>query len=111
MQKVIFLVDMNAFFISWEMTRNHSCRKHQQGNIPGWLQSLEQNWCRFHSVRLVEISLSGFHEESSSDQLSLFNQMEDPVKNDKKERIDKAVDKIRNKHGSEKITFAALVKK
>jgi len=72
---------------------------------------LEQNWKRSHSVRLIGISLSGFHEDCSSGQLSLFDQMEGTVKNDKNERIDKAMDKIRNKHGSEIITFAALVKK
>jgi DNA polymerase-4 len=72
---------------------------------------LEQNWNRFHSVRLIGISLSGFHEDCSSGQLSLFDQMEDNEKNDKNKRIDKAMDKIRNKHGSEIITFAALVKK
>ncbi|MCX5828656.1 MAG: DNA polymerase IV [Deltaproteobacteria bacterium] len=72
---------------------------------------LEQNWNRFHSVRLIGISLSGFHEDCSSGQLSLFDQMEDNAKNEKNERIDKAMDKIRNKHGSEAITFAALVKK
>jgi hypothetical protein len=37
--------------------------------------------------------------------------MKDDVANDKNERIDKAMDKIRAKHGSEIITFAALVKK
>lgn len=72
---------------------------------------LEQNWDRSHLVRLIGISLSGFHEERSAGQLSLFDQMGDGVKNDKNERIDKAMDKIRNKHGSEVITFAALVKK
>ena len=72
---------------------------------------LEQNWNRFRSVRLIGISLSGFHEDCSAAQLSLFDQMEDNVKDDKNERIDKAMDKIRNKHGSEIITFAALVKK
>jgi len=72
---------------------------------------LEQHWNNFHSVRLIGISLSGFHEDCSSGQLSLFNQIEDNVKNDKNERIDKAMDKIRTKHGSEIITFAALVKK
>jgi len=72
---------------------------------------LEQNWNRFHSVRLIGISLSGFHEDCSSDQLSLFDKMDDNVKNDKIRQIDKAMDKIRNKHGSEIITFAALVKK
>jgi DNA polymerase-4 len=72
---------------------------------------LEENWNRFHPVRLIGISLSGFHEDCSADQMSLFDQREDNVKSDKNERIDKAMDKIRNKHGSEIITFAALVKK
>ncbi|MFA6413042.1 MAG: DNA polymerase IV [Syntrophales bacterium] len=72
---------------------------------------LEQNWNRSHSVRLIGISLSGFHEDCPSGQLSLFDQMEDNVKKEKNERIDEAMDKIRNKHGSEIITFAALVKK
>jgi DNA polymerase-4 len=72
---------------------------------------LEQKWNRSHSLRLIGISLSGFHEGGASDQLSLFDEMEDNVKSDKNERIDKAMDKIRNKHGSEIITFAALVKK
>jgi DNA polymerase-4 len=72
---------------------------------------LEQNWNRFHSVRLIGISLSGFHEDCSTDQLLLFDKMDDNVKNDKIRQIDKAMDKIRNKHGSEIITFAVLVKK
>jgi DNA polymerase-4 len=72
---------------------------------------LEQNWNRLHPVRLIGISLSGFHEDGSSVQLSLFDQMEKAVKSDKNERIDRAMDKIRSKHGSEKITFATLVEK
>ena len=72
---------------------------------------LEQNWNKFHPVRLIGISLSGFHEDCSSDQSSLFDPMQDNVKSEKNIQIDKAMDKIRNKHGSEIITFAALVKK
>ncbi len=72
---------------------------------------LEQNWNRLRPVRLIGIGLSGFHEDFSSDQLSLFDQMEDNVKNEKNERIDEAMDKIRSKHGAGVITFAALVKK
>ena len=72
---------------------------------------LEQNWNRLHPVRLIGISLSGFHEDSSSAQLSLFDQMEDNARKDKDKRIDQAMDEIRSKHGSEKITFATLVKK
>ena len=73
---------------------------------------LEQNWNRLYpAVRLIGISLSGFHEDCSSDQLSLFDQKKDIIINDKNKQIDEAMDKIRNKHGSETITFAALVKK
>lgn len=72
---------------------------------------LEQNWHQSNSLRLIGISLSGFQEDSLSRQLSLFDQMEGNVKEDKNERIDKAMDKIRAKHGSEIITFATLVKK
>ena len=72
---------------------------------------LEQNWSCFHPVRLIGISLSGFHEETKFDQLSLFDQKKNSVLNDKNKRIDNAMDKIRNRHGAEIITFAALIKK
>jgi len=72
---------------------------------------LEQNWNKSYPVRLIGISISGFYEDCTSDQLSLFDQMQDNVQADKNKQIDKAMDKIRNKHGSEIITFAALVKK
>jgi len=72
---------------------------------------LEQNWNKFHPIRLIGISLSRFHDNCSSDQLSLFDSMYDNVKTDKNKRIDKAMDKIRNKYGSEIITIATLVKK
>lgn len=72
---------------------------------------LEQNWNRLHSIRLIGLSLSGFHENGSLNQLSFFDQLTDPAKNQKNERIDKAIDKIRNKHGTDIITLATLVKK
>jgi precorrin-3B methylase len=37
--------------------------------------------------------------------------MENPSKKNKTEQIEKAMDIIRNKHGPETITFAALVRK
>jgi len=72
---------------------------------------LEENWNRNHSVRLIGLSLSGFDEEDSLNQLSFFDQIEKPGNNNKNERIDQAMDKIRKKHGPEIITLAALVKK
>jgi DNA polymerase-4 len=71
---------------------------------------LEQNWNKSLPVRLIGISISGFHEDSSSDQMSLFDPMQGNIQADKNKQIDKAMDKIRNKYGSEKITIATLVK-
>jgi DNA polymerase IV len=72
---------------------------------------LEQNWNRYYPVRLIGISLSGFNEDCSSDQLSLFGPIEDNTKSEKNKRIDSVMDKIRTKHGSEIITIASLLKK
>ncbi|RXE60669.1 DNA polymerase IV [Acetivibrio mesophilus] len=76
---------------------------------------LEQNWNKFRPVRLIGISISGFDEDNAMDQLSLFDFCEDicvdNIKNDKLERIDKAIDKIRTKHGINKISRASLINK
>ena len=72
---------------------------------------LEQNWSSRHPVRLIGISLSGFNEEDPAAQLSRFDNVEENAKDDKNERIDRAMDKLRSRHGSAIITFAALVKK
>jgi DNA polymerase-4 len=72
---------------------------------------LEQNWNKSHPVRLIGISISGFYEDGSSEQLSLFDPMHGNVQAGKNKQIDKAMDKIRSRYGSEKITLATLVKK
>ena len=72
---------------------------------------LEQNWNKSHPVRLIGISLSGFHEDGCLSQPSLFDQMESNSAKDKSKQIDEVMDKIRNRHGTETITFATLVKK
>ena len=74
---------------------------------------LEQNWKDNRPVRLIGISLSGFHKDVSSSQMSFFDQMINPKreKDEKTEKIEKAMDEIRNKHGSDKINRAALIKK
>jgi DNA polymerase-4 len=72
---------------------------------------LEQNWNKSHPVRLIGISISGFYEDGSSEQLLLFDPMQGNIQAGKNKQIDKAMDKIRNKYGSEKITIATLVKK
>ncbi|WHH57812.1 DNA polymerase IV [Petroclostridium sp. X23] len=72
---------------------------------------LEQNWNTLYPVRLIGISLSGFDEDYSTDQLSLFDFVQVEDKNTKQQQIDLAMDKIRNKHGIDKINRAALIKR
>lgn len=72
---------------------------------------LEQNWNPLRPVRLIGISISGFDENFALGQLSLFDLYEnkDNINNDKFERIDKAIDKIRKKYGINKINRASLI--
>jgi DNA polymerase-4 len=72
---------------------------------------LAQNWNRFRSVRLIGISLAGFNEDAFTDQVSLFDFMEENIKSVKNEKIDLVMDKIRSRHGTDKISRATLIKK
>lgn len=72
---------------------------------------LEQYWDRSRPVRLIGISLSGFQEDNSLSQLSLFDQPENDPEKSKIKQIDEVMDRIRKRHGSETITYASLVKK
>jgi len=72
---------------------------------------LDQNWDASHPVRLLGISLSGFYDDCSPDQLSLFDRAEEPGQKDKSKQIDQIMDAVRGKHGSEALTYAALVEK
>ncbi|MEW6333100.1 MAG: DNA polymerase IV [Thermodesulfobacteriota bacterium] len=72
---------------------------------------LERHWSRLRPVRLIGMSLSGFREAQAADQLSLFDQPDAGAADDRNERIDRAMDSIRTRHGSGKITFAALLKR
>ncbi len=68
---------------------------------------LKKNIYTYKAVRLIGISLGGFEENYSSEQISLFN----IDKDDRHEKIDELMDKIRNKYGFEKISRASLIKK
>lgn len=57
-------------------------------------------------IRLIGITLKGFEENISSEQLSFFQ----APKDSKHEKIDKIMDEIKNKYGSDKITRASLIK-
>ena len=72
---------------------------------------LGRTWNSARPVSLIVIGLSGFEEDDSFSQLSLFEPQEINVNNEKSVRVHEAMDKIRKKHGSGLITFATLVKK
>lgn len=71
---------------------------------------LQENWHRFYPVRLIGISISGFDQDSSSNQLSLFDFIDTQNKNTKNEQLDIALDKIRAKYGIDKVRCASLMK-
>lgn len=72
---------------------------------------LKNNWNSHRPVRLLGISLSGFSEDYGMDQLSLFQLHESNQPEIKEERLEKAMDEIRNKHGIKTINRAILLKR
>ena len=71
---------------------------------------LENNWNRFRPVRLLGITISGF-EDDCSDQISLFDQQDTGRDRVKVEKLEIALDRIRQKYGPDKISRAALIRK
>lgn len=69
------------------------------------------HWNHHRTVRLLGISLSGFTEDCEMDQISLFQQPESIQLEAKEEKLEKAMDAIRNKHGLAKLNRAILLKK
>lgn len=65
---------------------------------------LKKNWDSFRSVRLIGIGISGFQSEDEPVQLSLFGDKKPTANvNIKEEKLEKAIDTIKMKHGITKI--------
>lgn len=74
------------------------------------MELLKENWNVHRPVRLLGIGLGNI-DESGDEQLSLFDVMGDNGKTPKKtEKLEKAVDAIREKFGSEKISRAVTMR-
>jgi len=77
------------------------------------LELLKKNLPNNKAIRLLGISLSGFEESLPIEQLSLFdisNHFESNLVNNKHEKIDSVMNKIRDQHGSNKISRASLIR-
>ncbi len=73
---------------------------------------LEKNWSKNRPVRLIGVSLSAFDQDYAGKQVSFFDDLNaNGSKDNKNERLDQAIDQIRDKHGREIISLASLVKK
>ena len=62
---------------------------------------LEKNWSRSRPVRLIGISVSGFDGDGDTTQLSFFDSSDNGTTADKHDRVDRAIDTIRNRHGND----------
>lgn len=69
---------------------------------------LKENWDTKRMIRLIGIGLSNF-VDTEVEQLSFFENLEVPVRNEKEEKLEKALDSIREKFGSDKIKRAKSI--
>lgn len=75
------------------------------------IELIIRNWDGRRPVRLLGISLCGFEEDLSLEQVSIFNMPEMGFINDREEKLEKAMDKIRSRFGTSKISRAVLIKR
>lgn len=78
------------------------------------IELLQKNWNKDLKVRLLGISLSGFDEDCKTNQISMFQLPEINIEKNDAEKVDKienAVDVIRQKYGTSIINRAILMKK
>ena len=73
------------------------------------LKLLEGNKSKNKLIRLLGLGLSNFSEDDS-EQLSIFDLFEGGSKVQKEETIEKAIDKIRERFGNEKIIRGSMLK-
>ena len=71
---------------------------------------LEKNWGNKLPIRLLGISLSGFNDGQNTEQMSLFDYCNEKNVSEKEEKLEKAIDSIRNKYGNSKISRAIFIK-
>lgn len=69
---------------------------------------LRDNWNSFKPIRLIGIGIGGNAEEST-EQLSLFETVKTDVKNIKEEKLEKALDAIKEKYGTNSVKRARLI--
>lgn len=78
------------------------------------IELLKKNWNSELPVRLIGISLSGFSKYCETEQITMFELSDTNHKNDgtdKEDKIENAIDTIRQKYGSSIIKHGALMKK
>jgi len=72
---------------------------------------LKKNWNSRKPVRLLGISLSGFDGEQASEQLTMFEPSQQIEGSEKLEKLENALDVLRDKYGKSIIKRAVLMKK
>lgn len=78
--------------------------------VQAGFEILRNNWNSRQPVRLLGVSISGF-EEDHPEQISLFDSVDKKVTSQKEEKLEKTLDDIRSRFGSDKVNRASLIRK
>ena len=74
------------------------------------VELLKENWSGSRPIRLLGISISNF-QDTEVEQLSFLNELGLEVKKEKEEKLEKAIDAIRERFGNDKIKRAKVYEK
>ena len=91
-----FQISLRKNDLTW-ITKSHTIENSTNNSFDIFntaINLIEKMWDKKTQIRSVRISVSNLCNENSINQLTLFEQ-----KNTQKEKLDKAIDKIRDKYG------------
>lgn len=91
-----FHVSLRKNDLTW-ITKSHTIATHSNNSFDLFdvtMEMIDKMWDKHTPIRSVRVCISNLCDENSSNQLSLFTQ-----KDVKKQELDKAIDKIRDKYG------------
>jgi DNA polymerase-4 len=109
-QTIHITLKYNDFTVITRQARVHpTCTTHEI--YAAGCRLLEQHWNPKRPVRLIGISLSGFQMDCAAGQLSLFDLPGQEEGIDRHEKLDKTIDEIRGRYGTDCVTYGKLLRK
>lgn len=70
---------------------------------------ISENWKKERPIRMITVTGTNFTQEGTGGQMSLFDDDEQDIRDKKREKLEKTIDKIRSSYGRDSIVNASVI--